>query len=333
MSSAIRYLSLVGLVLLMACGSSTQDPNLFGIYTATLGGANVRRIVASASQEMTHPRVSPDLSWVAFTRYNDRGWDGTATEDKGYGNTEIAICRIDGSAMETVVPGRRGAVNSNPTWVDDGASLIWVTTDTPDQIPQIWKIELRTRHRSRVPTPAGVAASDPDQVGNTLVFPVKKAGAFDTIYSMNADGTDVKQISRPSFSDEVERGKFNLGDYDPKLSPDGTRVAFMRLFGVQGWRIFVANTMTGEEHDLSGSDVIDGLPEWSSDGERLLFRHVNLSKMNETGVYSMKPDGSERRMAPLPRGFLHNHPRFWPGAGSSQNAGIIYVARHNPELP
>lgn len=333
MSWLCRVAVVAASVQLAGCGASSEDPHLFGIYAARLDGSDIRPIVLNATQEMTHPRVSPDRTRVAFTRYNDRGWDGLATEEDGYANTEIVIATMDGSAMDTLVPPKRGIVNSNPTWVDSGASVIWVTTDTPDQVPQIWKVEVASRRRSRMPIPPDVAASDPDQVGTTLVFPVKKKGTFDTIYSMNVDGTGLKQVSRPAFPAGMEAGKFTLGDYDPKLSPDGTRVAFMRLFGSQGWRIFVADTITGHERDLSGPQVIDGLPEWSSDGERLLFRHVDLARMEKTGVYSMKPDGTDRRIVPLPRGFLHNHPRFWPGAGSDHKAEIVYVARRNPDLP
>ncbi len=328
------WIGLTAVLQLISCGTSgSRDPNLFGIYAATLAGENVVLLVANESQEMTHARVSPDRNWIAFTRYNDRGWDGLATEEQGYGNTEVVVSRLDGSGMEIIVPPKKRTVNSNPSWTDEGKSLMWVTTDTPDGSPQIWKIDLGTRHRTRIPTPAGLATSDPNHVGDKIVFPVKKPGKFDAIYTMNMDGTNFRQVSNPTFPDDMEAGRFTLGDYDPKLSPDGSKVAFMRLFGERGWRIFVTELGTGEERDLTGAGRIEGLPEWSSDGERLLFRHIDLEKMHEMGVYSMKPDGGDRRMVPLPRGYVHNHPQFWPGTGSGPDARIVYVARRYPGAP
>jgi len=331
------WLHSAGLLAFVVCGgcsgAGAYDPHRFGVYTATLAGSDVRLVVANDSQEMTHARVSPDHTRIAFTRYNDRGWDGLATEEQGYGNTEIVMSRMDGSGVETVVPPRKGSVNSNPSWIDGGKSLMWVTTDTSDKRPQIWKIDLSSRQRSKIPTPAGLSTTDPDHVGDTLVFPVKKPGAFDAIYTMHVDGTKLMQISHPTFPDDMKAGKFTPGDYDPKLSPDGSRVAFMRLFGERGWRVLVTDLATGEERDLTGPGKIEGLPEWSGDGQRLLFRHIDLEKMHEMGVYSMKPDGSDRQMVPLPRGYVHNHPQFWPGSGSGPDARIIYVARRYPGAP
>lgn len=331
----VRYLGLAGLLQIAGCTPipAQAHPNLFGIYTATLDGQNVKMIVNSDWQEMTHARVSPDNKWIVFTRFNDRDRDGLATEEHGYGNTEIVICRIDGSDQQTVIPPKPGVVNANASWNDGGNTLMWVTTDTLERSPQIWKIDIGSRQRTRVPTPADLATSDPNQVGGRLVFPVKKAGEFDTIYSMNQDGTELRQISNPRFPADMKKGQINPGDYDPKLSPDGRKVAFMRLFGKEGWNIIVENLDLGEERNLSGPDRIEALPEWSSDGEWLLFRHIDRGKFQETGVHIMKPDGSARRMVPLPRGYLHNHPQFWPGTGSGPDAKIIYVARHYPGLP
>ena len=38
------------------------------------------------------------------------------------------------------------------------------------------------------------------------------------------------------------------------------------------------------------------LPTWSSDGRRLLYVHVNRDKPSEIGLYTMTPDGNDRRM-------------------------------------
>lgn len=52
----------------------------------------------------------------------------------------------------------------------------------------------------------------------------------------------------------------------------------------------------------------------------------------ESGM-SMRPDGSGRRMLLLPRGYPHKARGFFPYAGSSKKARVIYSAQRVPGLP
>jgi Tol biopolymer transport system component len=147
------------------------------------------------------------------------------------------------------------------------------------------------------------------------------------------DGTDARQITHPKIPQPKKHSQFPLGDYDPKLSPDNSKVAAMRYFGGEIWHIFVLDLATGKEKDFSTGEVSEGLPEWSSDGKLLIFTHWNRKYLDKMGIYTMKPDGNDRKMVPLPRGFLLNHANFFPGEGSSKDARIVYVAKKFPGLP
>jgi Tol biopolymer transport system component len=149
---------------------------------------------------------------------------------------------------------------------------------------------------------------------------------------MNVDGTGYKQVTNPRLK-KTDRTKFHVGDYDPKLSPDGNRVACMRFHGGEKWRIVVADLTSGREKELTGAGGLDAMPEWSDDGKLILFRHIDRKKPREIGIWTMKPDGSDRKQVPAPRGQLHNHPIFFPGDKAGPNAKIIYVARKNPRIP
>jgi hypothetical protein len=50
------------------------------------------------------------------------------------------------------------------------------------------------------------------------------------------------------------------------------------------------------------------------------------------GLWTLRPDGRDRRMIPLPRGYLHKHPNFFPEDGSSGQAQIIFAAKIDPNL-
>ena len=309
-----------------------KDDQRFGIYTSDISGKDVRLIVSDPYQQMTHPRVSPNGKWITFTRYNKKGMlSGLAEEKMGYQQTDILLSGIDGNNVETLIPAKKGILNCNSTWSSDSKFLVWLTTDNSERRPQLRKIELKTRKISNIPTPPGLKTADPHIVDNRIVFPVV-GGKFHYLWVMDLDGKNGKRLTFPKFPNSKKAGKHPLGDYDPKLSPDGSKVAFMRLYGKVGWRIFVVDVNTGKEIDLSGPNNIDTLPDWSSDGKLLLFWHINTKKLHKMGLYTMKPDGSDRKMVPVPRGYLHGHPHFFPKSGSSADAKIIYRATRAPQL-
>jgi Tol biopolymer transport system component len=309
-----------------------RDPHLFGIYTATLDGKDVKLIISDPSQQMTHARVSPDKKRITFTRYNKKGLNGLAEVKNGPAFTEIMVVNMDGTGLQTIVPPKRGVIASNSSWTPDGKGLTYLSTDNPQKRTQIKQIDLATRKITTIKTPDNLKPSDPYRVGSKIVFPTKGDG-LDSLWIMNIDGTGAKQLTHPKIPKPKKRRIFPLGDYDPKLSPDGSKVAVMRYFGGETWRMFVVDVATGQEKELSANEVTEGLPEWSSDGKLLMFWHADRKQPRKMGIYTMKPDGSNRKMIPLPRGYLHNHASFFPGEGSSSSARIIYVAKKNPLLP
>lgn len=318
---------------LAACAAG-KDPQRYGLYSSRLDGGDVRLLVADAKQQMTHIRVSPDRQWFTYTRYHRFGISGVAEEEGGYEQTEVLIARMDGSGVQSIILPKKGILNCNSSWTPDGKGLMWLTTDNPSRLPQIMTIDLESRKIRRVPTPAGLAVSDPHRVGNQIVFPIIGT-QVNAIWIMNADGSKARQLTQPKFIAGGKSTPFRQGDYDPKLSPDGTRVAFMRMMPGGAWHTFVADAKTGREQDLTARvhSGMDGVPEWSSDGRLLIFWHVDPKNLPETGVYTMLPDGSERRMLALPRGYLHGGPGFLPGAGSGPDARIVWFAKRVAGLP
>lgn len=316
-----------------AIGRASTKASHFGIYTARLDGSEMTPLMTSDDREMTHPRVSPDGKQVVLTRYNRKGKDGKATEEQGYEDTEILVVNLDGSGLETIIPSKPGIIAANGCWSPDGKSLVYLSTDNPQRNPEIRHIDLATRAVTRMPTPDGLKTTDPHWLGSQLAFPVKGKDV-DAVWVMNADGTKARQVTRPA----EKRGLFSsgyFGDFDPKLSPDGSKVAFMRIAGGTSWRVMVLDLATGTERlltpkELTQKGVMQWLPTWSGDGKLLLYVHVDTAKLSETGLYTMTPQGSERRMVPLPRGYLYGHSTFFPGDESSPKSRIIFTATRNP---
>lgn len=308
-----------------------REPAQFAVFSARKDGSNLKILISDPDREMSHPRVSPDRTRVVITRYTRRGKDGKATEEQGYEGTEILVMNLDGSGLETILPAKSGIVTANGCWAPDGKSLIYISTDNPQRDPEIRQIDLATRLVSRLPTPAGLKATDPHWEAGKIVFPAKSADGkgADALWLMNADGSGARQITRPPRS---KSGPGLYGDFDPKLSPDGGKVAFMRIDGGDGWRVFVQDLGTGEEKLLTPPGPMQWLPTWSSDGQLLLYVHVDRARPKEIGLYTMTPDGRDRKQVPLPRGYLYGHSTFFPGDGSSDAARIIFNGTPKPGL-
>lgn len=302
-------------------------PDYFAICTATLDGRNFTEILRDSKRQLSHIRVSNDHRWMTFTRFNKMDSNGIAVAEDGYEQTEIMLARTDGSKMEAIVPPRKGVANANSYWTPDNKGIIFTSTREKN-IGQIYKIDLATRKITRVPMPQGLEAADPHMVGNLLVYTGKEKGKTFAIRIMHIDGTQDRPLT-------PARGDHGKGEFDPKLSPDGTRVAFMRIMkGNPRGRvhIIVADLKTGDEKDLSGSGEKgrDGLPEWSSDGKLLIYWHLAARDFRKSGLYTIHPDGSGRRKIPLPRGYVYSSASFFPGTGSGKDAKIIFSVRRLP---
>jgi Tol biopolymer transport system component len=62
---------------------------------------------------------------------------------------------------------------------------------------------------------------------------------------------------------------------------------------------------------LSDPEKAGAVPDWSSDGKLLTFWHVDFKDMQQTGIYTMRTDGSARWRIPLPHGDFYTDPVFF----------------------
>ena len=99
-------------------------------------------------------------------------------------------------------------------------------------------------------------------------------GRNQSLYSMNADGTDGIQLT-PTPADAIDEG-----DMDPNWSPDQSRIVFDRWeYGVQ---LYVMNAdgsgvsalTTSPPRDPNGNNVgtsYSAFPKWSPDGSKIVW--------------------------------------------------------------
>jgi WD40 repeat protein len=320
----------------------TDPADRFSVWVSKLDGSDRQLILSAPQRQMTHTRVSPDLKWIVFTTYNNPGADGFAKEGGNtYANTEVCLFRLGGTEFKTIAGPVPGEINANASFTSDGKRIIFMSTRSGAGAHLYW-YDIETSMTTQVPTPSTLhRLSDPHEVGNRIVFVSHPGedGELQGIWMMNRDGSEARQISFPKKASSAPSEQIGQGDYDPRLSPDGSRVSILRNVG-GAFHVVVVDTDSGKETDLTEplfperETTAEGVAAWSSDGKLLIFRHIALPREGPRGVgiYVMNPDGSGRKRIPIPKGeFPHVQPEFFP-EGSGPETRVIYQTEKNPRF-
>lgn len=336
MSNPTKLFSLFALYLvtsLLAACSEELKPDRFIIASANLDGSDYKIIQKDATHNMTHPRVSPDGKRVAFTKYFHKNIQGLCLEDDGYFDTEIVVSDIDGTNTKTIVPHIPGVMNANCSWLDNN-HIIFIHFKPPSP-SQIVCLNLETNERKALPTQKNLMPSDPHIVGTTFVYGTidPKNEIPNNIWISKTDGSFAKQLTNPAFAKKTD-GKFNLGDYDPRLSPDCNHVAFMRYFGKEDWRMFTVDIASSNPQEKEIHTNLPGafaVPDWTPDGKQLVAFRIDKTDLKSSGIWIMNPDGSAASKIKLPpKYFIHNPNTYLDPV--KKEARVIYGGKFNPGL-
>jgi Tol biopolymer transport system component len=120
------------------------------------------------------------------------------------------------------------------------------------------------------------------------------------VVSIRPDGTGRRLIAR--------------NGAEPRYSPDGRRIAFLRSH-----RLWVAQADGGRARPVTPRGWLVGDHDWSPGGTRLAFAR-NSKTTAKGALHTVKPDGSgSRRLAVSIQGL-----RLYPGAWSPNGKAIVY---------
>jgi len=304
---------------------------------------NIQLIKSSRFQDMTHPRVSPDKLWVAYTTYNNTNVQGCASLDSGYVNTEIKASRLDATQTVSILPVTGGELTSNNYWYGNNYEFSFLSG--PPGQTSVYRAQTDSLMKliagpTEVTIPNTITPFDPQAISNNqLVYSGiynNGGGEVESVFlqTLNPAGTPAGlSLGRDSAGTTLLASE--VRENDAKISPDGNWVAFMRQApnaGVNGFgfRIFVvAVTSPLSETNISvglGSSQLnnDALPEWV-DNATLVFTNIDSTNaFNTRTIWTMKSDGSERKQITLPQGYRYSD--VYPFLDSSGNQKIIVSA-------
>lgn len=314
------------------CTTLLCSTSKYSLLVANIDGSNVQIIKTSTYQDMTHPRVSNDKNWVAYTTYNDVNSESCATHDQAYLNTEIKAIRLSGADDKTLVNNVAGELNSNNYWVGNTNEFTYLSG--PPSSLKFFRSTLDANMNlvsgpTQISVVGTVVPMDPSShlATDKIVFPglYNPGGGFvKSIFMMNlSDSANLVGLSlgRDRANSTIVCANAaceNIMENDPKFSPDGTKVAFMRRapssgLNSFGWHIFVVPVASPlNEVDISyaalGSDLLknDVLPEWL-DNNTLIFSTIEIVSASNyaKNVYTMNADGTNRSKINLPAGFRY----------------------------
>lgn len=154
-----------------------------------------------------------------------------------------------------------------------------------------------------------------------IVFARYLGGNVD-LYSVRADGYDIRRLTRASEDDG-----------EPAVSPDGRRIAFVsrRHFKTAGADIWLMNANGSSQTRLTTDTSSESAPAWSPDGTRLVF--VSDRNRGRNDLYVMNVNGSGLRRLTT-TGHLESEPAWSPDGkkiafarypSSNNNASRIFV--------
>jgi TolB protein len=251
------------------------------VYEVQPDGSDQRLVFGSQPPRFSQIAWSPDGRRIAFV-------------DPVVGRRGIYVSNPDGTDAQRLTEG----VNDGwPSWSPDGTTIAFSSTRYDSSIEtcepgaevrcptDIFTVDADGGNVTRLTTDAAADYQpewSPD--GLSLAFAKTFNGTATAIYVMNADGSDVRQVSSHDGG----------SDFSPSWSPDGTHVVFAAIRN-EDWGIYVVNADGSDEHAIRGAGRHVDDPVWSPDGKLIAFvGNPNTPDYSpDDAVYVMRPDGSD----------------------------------------
>lgn len=227
------------------------------------------------------------------------------------GQHDVYVMNPDGSNQTRLTT--YSGHDVDPSWSPDGTKIAFASTRDGGYMYQIFVMNADGSNQTQL-TDFGENMNpvwSPD--GTKIAF----QGAYgDGIYVMNADGSDVMQLT---FAE----------DSDPGWSPDGAKIAFSRCVSGPSCTnidIFVMDADGGNPVNITNNASLDYQPDWSPDGTKLVY--VRRLAGYNTDLFSINADGTGRTRLTYTTGQNHEFQPAWSPDGSM----ILYSAAISPSL-
>ncbi len=134
------------------------------------------------------------------------------------------------------------------------------------------------------------------------------------IWKIDSDGSNPQQLTDPQNAGQWGNANLPIGDYDPRISPDGSLVAYERMVDTDyihgGYDIFVISANGTGEDNLTNNGSLgyaQGFANWSHSGDKLAYIVTAVGNEGRYDLYMIDADGTDNhKMTPdyYPADFL-----------------------------
>jgi Tol biopolymer transport system component len=217
------------------------------------------------------------------------GSDGRIVFDD-YVTQQLYSINPDGSALAQLTHLPSGDAPALPSWSPDGSRILFNLGNPSGEGIRIWIMRADGSHQRQLASDTrGFLDLRPQYTpdGARIVFTRCQPGdGVCAIWIMRADGTDKQPIT------PYKVGTHEASDFEPSVSPDGTRVAYTAFdqHGITAQIRVVRLDGTGN-HAVSPPAIEAGHPGWSPDGTRITFSS-NRPGIH-SNVYTMAANGTD----------------------------------------
>lgn len=180
----------------------------------------------------------------------------------------------------------------SPAWSPDGKQIVFVSGRAGGS--EIFKMTATGENISQISE--GSKSTMPSWASDNRIYYSSQVSGTYQIFSMNADGTDKKQLTSTPGNKLM-----------PQLSPNMKQILY---YGDQdgNMEIYVLDLASNQSRRLTNDPLLDIRPRWSPDGTLIVFERGN--KRNNQQIYMMNADGSNQRQ--LTKSGYNYAPSFAP---------------------
>ena len=236
------------------------------LYVVNSDGSDLHRLTFNSLFER-QAAWSPDRSRIAFSaRDASDNWDLYTIDSSGGVERRL-----------TTDPGR----DDSPQWTPDGRIVY-------QHENRAWIVGADGSGPAELPTGPGDALTPSASAKGTIAFSGNRGGSTWAIYTMQLDGRGLRQVTFPTAGQDAQ----------PRFSPNGSDIAFVRDNGTTDNDLYVVHANGGKLTQLTATpDRVEFWSSWS--GSDIVFSAFGA---NGAHLYTVPSTGGlERRVSTWPQ--------------------------------